>query len=304
VNVDFDWPTQLRHKRGAPSRLGGIDVFYDFDWAEFFRDGRMQFRNGKCLAQQAFQDCPTEKTAALLLTSRNDVEEGSFESPSLFVLVINFPRYLRLANADAAVSYLASAFAPGVTNLGQFNELTGRTPDEIRGFFERQLTVARVAGWADGNAERIEALRQIVGDASEAQAAPIPVALEAIRGLERLDAECVEALAELVGQDMNRDQRLGLLQALTDNPEGRRDASLVMGNRASERLEDARLAIEEYTALLEDPASNETHFQNFIEAKLWLLGLDYLQMRPRFDVPRGTLDSFWSASTGFTTSLS
>lgn len=299
MDPDFDWPLPLQHRKGAPFNLEGIDVFYDFEWSEYFSDGRMQFRNGKCLAGQAFEDCPDGKAAALLLTSLEDEEEGSFESASLFVLVINFPRYLRLASADAAVSYLARSFAPGITNIGQFNELAGRTPEEIRAFFEQQLTAERIGEWAAGNAERLAALQRIVGDVEEPHRISAVDAIDAIRALESLDPEFIDALTEVFGRHLDRDARLELLQALTNDPGGRRDAGEVMGRRANERLEDARGAIIEYSALLEDPASNETTFQQFIEQNLWLLGLDYVQMRPRHDVPRGTLDFILERFDGF-----
>jgi hypothetical protein len=299
MDPDFPWPLPLHHRKGAPSRLEGIDVFYDFEWHEFFRDGRVQFRNGKALAGQAYEACPDGKAAALLLTCREDAEEGSFESASLFVLVINFPRYLRLASADAAVSYLASSFAPGIANIGQFNELAGRTPVEIRGFFERQLTTQRIEEWAAGNAERIEILQRIVGSERGPQKTSPADAVEALRALGSLDSQFISVLAEMLGQELDRDARLELLQSLTDNPDGRRDTSEVMGRRASERLGDARQAIIEYAVLLDNPASNETDFQQFIEQNLWLLGLDYVQMRARHDVPRGTLDFILERFDGF-----
>jgi hypothetical protein len=299
MEPDFDWPLPLQHRKGAPFNLEGIDVFYDFEWSEYFSDERMQFRNGKCLAGQAFEDCPEGKTAALLLTSRENEEEGSFESTSLFVLVINFPRYLRLASADAAVSYLARSFAPGITSIGQFNELAGRTPEEIRAFFEQQLTTERISEWAAGNAERLAALRRIVNDVEDPLHISAVDAVDAIRALENLDPEFINALAEVFGRHLDRDARLELLQTLTNDPKGRRDAGEVMGRRVTERLEDARGAIVEYSSLLEDSASNETVFQQFIEQNLWLLGLDYVQMRPRHDVPRGTLDFILERFDGF-----
>jgi hypothetical protein len=299
MDQDFDWPLPLRHREGAPFNLEGIDVFYDFDWDRYFSDGRMQFRNGKCLAVQALEGCPEGKTAALLLTDDGDAEERSFESESLFVLVINFPRYLELADANAAVSYLARGFGPGIANIGQFNELAGRTPEEIRAFFEQQLTAERIEEWAAGNAERLAALQRIAGNGGDAPRIPTVDAIDAIRALDDLDPEFITVLAEMFGQDLDRDARLELLQALTDNPGGRRDTGEVMGQRANQRLEDARQAIIEYSTLLENPDSTETDFQRFIEQNLWLLGLDYVQMRPRHDVPRGTLDFILERFDGF-----
>jgi hypothetical protein len=55
----------------------------------------------------------------------------------------------------------------------------------------------------------------------------------------------------------------------------------------------------DYEQLLEDPASNETTMQHFIENNLWLLGLDYAHMRPRHPLPRGTMDFILQRFDGF-----
>jgi len=45
-----EWHLPLRYRRGAPSRLGGVHVFYDFVWSSRFPDNRTQFKNGQSLA--------------------------------------------------------------------------------------------------------------------------------------------------------------------------------------------------------------------------------------------------------------
>jgi Shedu protein SduA, C-terminal len=299
MDPDFHWPISLRHKKGAPYNLDGIDVFYDFKWSEYFSDGRMQFRNGKCLARQVLGECPEGKTAALLLTCREEEKERSFESQFLFVMVINFPRYLKLADANAAVSYLAQSFGPGITNIGRFSELEARTPEEVQTLLEQQLTAERIGKWATGNPQRLADLRRIVDTNPTGHSADPSNLIEAVRAIEDLDSELVGALAEKLGRDLDRDARLELLNALTSSSEGRRDAGEVLGRRANERLADARVAIGEYSSHLENPESNETSFQNFIEGNLWLLGLDYVNMRPRHDVPRGALDFILERFDGF-----
>jgi hypothetical protein len=42
MEADFEWLLALKHKPGAPYNLGGIDVFYDFEWSDYFSDGRAQ----------------------------------------------------------------------------------------------------------------------------------------------------------------------------------------------------------------------------------------------------------------------
>jgi len=41
-----EWDRPLKHRRGSPKRLDGIDIYFDFDWFEMFPDGRDQFKNG------------------------------------------------------------------------------------------------------------------------------------------------------------------------------------------------------------------------------------------------------------------
>jgi hypothetical protein len=295
---DFSWPVELRHKKGAPFNLEGIDVFYDFAWSKYFRDTRAQFRNGKCLARQVLSECPAEKTPALLLTSRGEEKERSFSSDEFFVLVINFPRYLEQADANAAVSYLASRFGPGVTNLSQFSEIAGQSPEELSAFLEKQLTVERIASWIGEDQTRVADLRALVGVDRETPPSPSE-ALEALSALESMDGEVVRGLSDLLRDNLDRPARIEALEALTDSPGGRRDTGSIMARRANDRLDDARNAVARYQALLEDQGSNETTFQRFIEESLWLLGLDYVEIRAGHGVPRGSLDFILERFDGF-----
>jgi hypothetical protein len=300
VDPDFDWNLPLRHRRGAPTNLLGIDVFFDFNWSDLVGHPQTQFQNGQCLARRIGRECPDDKEPALLLTSQDDAEEVSFESSRFFVMVINLQRYLKAADGDAAVSYLAQKFGPGVTRIGQLAEPTGLSPEESRAFFDRQLTADRIATWATGNADRLEQLREIVGE--QPVTGKPNSALEAITALEALDAldeEVVSALVALLGPKMDRDLRLALLRTLTDNSAGRRDAGEIMGQRAAERMQDARRATAEFSDLLADLDSNETDLQEFIEANIWVLGLDYVQMRPKYALPRGVMDFILERYDGF-----
>jgi hypothetical protein len=215
------------------------------------------------------------------------------------VLVVNFPRYLEQASANAAISYLASRFGPGVTNLSQFSDLPAHSPQEVRAFLERQLTAERIADWAAGKSERISELRRIV-EADGPGPPPAPAdAVQALRALESIDGATLRTLSDLFVRTTDRAARTELLQALTESMEGRRDAGEILGRRAGERLQDAREAVARYQELLTVPESNETTFQRFIEQNLWLLGLDYVQMRAGQDIPRGSLDFILERFDGF-----
>ena len=74
--MPIPWDRPLEHRRGSGSRLGGLDIYYDFSWREVFRHDRAVFPRGQSLAKLVASDCPAGKEPALLLTERTDVEAG------------------------------------------------------------------------------------------------------------------------------------------------------------------------------------------------------------------------------------
>lgn len=156
-----------------------------------------------------------------------------------------------------------------------------------------------VKHWTGTDLDRANELLRIAGEvkgSSETPASPAQVAA-ALRALGELDSEIVEAIAEMVG-DTDRDARLRLLRAVTADPPGRADTGAVMGQRIAQRLEDARAAAEGYRELLADGAG-ESALQEHIQAHPWLLGLDYVRVRPKHLVPRGELDFILDRYDGF-----
>src|SRR3954471_4092908 len=105
---ELEWARQLRFRRGAHQRLRRIDVYYDLKWSTYFPDRRVQFRGGQALADQVMEDCPEGKRPALLLTDRDDVEEGARITRRSYVVVINLPNYTACADdANTATAYMA-----------------------------------------------------------------------------------------------------------------------------------------------------------------------------------------------------
>jgi hypothetical protein len=49
--MDIEWNTPLRHRKGARHRLGGLDIYYDFDWRKMFNHNRAIFPKGQSLAE-------------------------------------------------------------------------------------------------------------------------------------------------------------------------------------------------------------------------------------------------------------
>lgn len=301
MSLGFEWNRPLRHRRGGATRLGGIDVYHDFEWLSVFPDSRAQFRNGQCLATRVKDDCPEGKTPALLLTDRDDVKERAVETDSHYVLILNLPRYLETAQADAALSYWANAAGTGITRLGDLVELADATSEEqFRAFLDLRLNTEHITRWAASDSVRMAQLRDIAGVELEGESfADVPSVIAALRALAPLDADILCTVARLIRPETDRNARLQLLRALTDDPTGRYDAGAILGNRTADRVGDARKAAVDYCALVEDPSSTETELQLFIENNPWLLGLDYAHIRARRQVPRGVVDFILERFDGF-----
>jgi len=162
-----------------------------------------------------------------------------------------------------------------------------------------ELNAEHISTWAAGNQERLDQLRQIAGGSTSTTTAHVGDAVDALRALEGLDEDLVDAIASLVTASPDVEGRLRLLRALTEDPAGRYLASDVLGERITERLADARAATSSYSELLADPNSNETDLQRFIEKNPWLLGLDYVHIRHRRVLPRGTMDFILERYDGY-----
>jgi hypothetical protein len=293
LTEELDWDRKLHFKRGGSVRLAGIRVYYEFKWRDLMADGRAQFRNGQCLAERVRADCPAGKEPALLLTDRDDVDEGAIVTASFYVVVLNLPRYLAQAEANAAVSYLAKTLGP-ITQVKKLQDLAAVDSKDLRALIQLNLNATDIAAWVRGNDERGAQLRDIIAEGSDVKAAAL-----ALRSLSGLDTELVEAFCDLVRTEPDRDKRLSLLRAMTEDHEGRSAAAEVLSERVEDRLSDARDAVKKYEELLEDQSSTETDLQLFFEAHPWLLGLDYARVFPRQQVLRGTVDFLLSRFDGF-----
>ncbi len=214
MDQDFDWDKPLDHRQGAPTNLLGIDVFYDLDWAKVVGHSQTQFHYGQCLARRVFKDCPEDKVPALLLTDRDEFDQSAFDDSEFYVVVVNLPRYLELARADASAAYFGDSIGAGLTRMKQVEAIAQMSAAEIRAFLDLKLTPKRVADWAKGDAGRLEDLREILGARVEdEEQAGVAETVEALRALDDLGAEEVEQLKTLLSDP---DRRL-LVDFINDN---------------------------------------------------------------------------------------
>lgn len=292
-----EWDRPLHFRRGAQVRLCGIELYYDFPWHDFFADERVQFKHGQCLAQLALRDCPSEKTAALLLTVRDDVPEEPLSTDTHFFVIINFPRYLAEATNDVAASYYAHQISAGITSISKLKDIVN-SPDIIHEVLDRHLTIGRLEEWVKDRPERLAQLRALAEGPSSEPAVAHSTLVAALKALDGLDAELVRALAALL-RGSDREARLEFLSALTADTDGRSVTGEALRRRLAERLGDVRVACEHLTALLQNDSTTETDLQIFFEGHPWLLGLEYVRVRPRKTIPRGSVDFLLERFDGY-----
>jgi hypothetical protein len=89
------------------------------------------------------------------------------------------------------------------------------------------------------------------------------------------------------------------MSAISAGADGLVAASAILGQRIADRVAAARAAADAFGALLENPNSNETDLQSFIEDHPWLIGLEYVKVTPKRSAPRGQLDFLLQRYDGF-----
>ena len=300
MTLDLTWDVSLHHRQGSETRLAGVDVYYEFTWRKVFPNGRSQFKNGQCLAELVRDLCPPGKKPALLLTLREEVRQGFRHTPNFLVYVVNIREY-RSTPWDAARSYIASHLGVEITELGQLQELVASAnPEVLSAFIESHMDLKHIMAWVSDNDERVQQLREFTGPGDAKAATPsLAATIAALEALGGLGADDVAEIAVFFGAEADREQRLELLRAVTNDPTGRYVTSEVLAERTPQRVEDARNAMAAYQALLADETSNETTLQKFIEKNLWLLGLDYAVMLARKPGVSGAMDFILQRYDGF-----
>lgn len=307
--MNIDWPIPLRIKNASPVRLPGVVVFHDFDWAKTFGNNRSQFRNGRRLALLAQNDCPKGKKPGLLLTTMPDAEETVIESEELYLVVVNVTRYVG-ASADPALTYLASRLKAPITALSRTQLLRASTED-LAWLLDQRLNAVELRRWAATNSVRRDLLASVISTLGDNKSPPHDPSAEtlttmapddvarALLRLEHLGKPLIDAICCLLESGVKAEGATRLLRSLTSTDDGRRQAVRVIGQQISQRIADARFAATLYQGLLRNPNTNETDFQRMIEDYPWLIGLDYVEVRHRQEIPRGQLDFIIKRYDGF-----
>lgn len=292
--MPIPWDRPLVHRRGAGSRLVGLDVYYDFDWRTMFMHDRAVFPRGKSLAQLVVRDCPDGKTPALLLTERIDVQPSRKETEDRYIVIVPIRDYLRNAGADAASTYYARLSGTPLTQLTSLADVTFSVA-ELEGFLDEHLTAEALARWVARSQERMGALRDLVGTTSTVS---MGVA-DAIRGLGIEDVVVFEEFARYLERLGDSSEIRGLLARITRSEFGRTVTANVLADRLPERIADTRRQLVEYQELITSPGATETDVQRFLERNPWIVGLPYVRARARVKIPRGELDFVLDRFDGF-----
>ena len=271
------WDPALSQRPGSPTRLAGLQVYYDFDWPSLIGHDTAQFRNGQDLAENVVEACPDGRTPCLLLTIDDDADDGPLHTDDLnYVFVVRIHRYLAEARAGAAGSYLMRQF--GVNSISMVREISKAVADPRRQDEILELSADRqgLMRWAERKAGRHAMLREIGGARSMLSAgigedAPSPGAV-------------VRNWIKSEGTDVAR----AVANELGRTPEGRRAVAMV--DPAHRLADDVEIAVEGYRELLTKEGASETDFHDYLKRHPLLLGLEYAEVISRVKLAKAELD--------------
>jgi hypothetical protein len=274
----IEWDRPLQHRRGGKRRLGGLDIYYDFDWKEVFSHNRSVFPNGQSLAELVARECPDGKQPTLLLTTRDGVRAGIRQVNDRHIVIVPIKEYMAGAGGDAASTFYARLSGTPLTQLPSLSEAVFDEA-ELGRFLQQHLDLNRLREWAETNPDNRVILAQAV-EVSIPQPRTVGDWLEEIR-------------------DLDHAGTLAVATSLTATAQGREATSKALSERLGDRIADARQQLSRYKDLITDGEVRETDVQRFLELNPWIVGLAYVRARPRVEIPRGEIDFILERYDGF-----
>lgn len=268
MKPDFGWSVELSHRKGAPSNLEGIDVFFDFDWDEIVGHPQTQFPFGQCLARRVQEECPDDLTPALLLTDLDEAEEKPIEGDGFYAVVVNLRRYLTLAHTDASAAYFGDSYEGGLTRISELDAVAGMSAAEIDALVSAKLTREGIERWVGTNTTRIKALREIIAAAGGEQEPPkAEDVVDVIRGLEDLDPDEIAELGTLLSDPDKR----SLVDFINDNR--------LLPDDLVKSLDFAKRsrAVEAFEQMLAKNLT-EAPWQDWFKENDWVLGTEFVKV--------------------------
>ncbi|WP_405066903.1 DUF4263 domain-containing protein [Kribbella sp. NBC_01510] len=298
MDLDLDWDSPLRTRRGAPRQLRGIRLFYDFVWRDVFSSGRAHFKNGLVLARTVQSRAPEGLEPALLLTRRSDVPQGFRQTSTHFLYILNIDEY-RQAQGNPALSYLANHLAVDATEIHEFADLAQfGDPERVRSLLMRHIKLDDVVSWLNEDVDRPELLAELVNIGTKSSATMDDV-VDSVLGLGGLGEEDIRKLVELTVGLTSTEHRADLLRGAMSDEEGRRAAGMVLGEQIAERIADAGHVVDAYEELLRADNTTETEMQKFLADNPLIFGLEYVTIRPQTRGPSGSMDFILERIDGY-----
>lgn len=287
-DIKSKWQPKLHERAGAPTLLGGIDVYHDFDWYHVLGHNRAAFRNGKCLAKEVMDACPPERHPCLLLTARYDVEEGPLSTnDQTYVVVTNIHQYRKHASKNPALGYFAGR--SGLNTVAAARRARRRVGDdlELDEILATTISTERLVRWAADNAERVAILEDALTTLNTALAPSdyeLPLLQDGVREDSLLPV--IRGIMHAAEAGVIKE----IAKELTSTPQGRKAASGALSDRLPVRIKDLADAARRFRELLSKPGINEPDLQKHIERTPLLLGLGYAKVLPAHKIPRGQVD--------------
>ena len=272
------WDKPLKRKHSS-TRLSGLDVWYDFGWKTVFGHNVAAFPHGQSLTSAIRRRCPTGKTPCLLLTQKDDADQGTTQTDSHYVHVIRVNEYLAKSSSDPAMAYFAIT-----------------VQEDLDLLLDLHLDEAAMRRWVGSSAGRIVDLLQLIANVLAANN-------QTRSSFKQSDsARAISALEQIVPQlldSANIDELRQLANWMASKRTGRTVVQEALADRIRNRIMDVRSHLEEYRLLLREPSTNETRFQRFITDHPRLLGLEYARVRPKVPTPRGEIDFLVERHDGY-----
>jgi hypothetical protein len=160
---DILWDRPLYYRTGAERRMHGITVIHDFIWREVFPDERTQFKGCECLARLIIGHCPPNKKPAVLLTTKENVNQATIENDQYYLPVVHISKYLHGGYGDTAITYFGKLMAPGVISAANFD--WGKLSDpEFQVLLDNKLDLEFLKHWVKTDPGRVEKLITIISE--------------------------------------------------------------------------------------------------------------------------------------------
>lgn len=309
------WPDEFEHFKGPQIQLDGLNIYHDFHWTDEIDHPAHTFINGKAIARRVRQECrtghPNKEPALLLTTVENSCR--CFTTDDEFIAVINIHEAVSYI-PEAGAAFLAKKRrqiltpeqAPHIEVLPEAlkplldKNLTGKTRDA---YVLEHLTSDVIQQLAKCDPQRLKELNGILqacsptGDTEGNPATPGEV-IEVLRGLPKIEKSTLAELQKIMLKHSGEEELTSIIESVASSVDGLELTQVVMAGKILDRIDRVIEISDEYSSMIEG-GCGETAAQNYIEKNPWLIGLEYVQVRPRKEAVRGAMDFLMQRYDGF-----